>query len=71
MYGVNWCSSLAELQKIVCWAVNVLAQQKLPGDLGYGSKCIQRLRSLAYVAITPAPKDGVAGCSGIARLPVL
>lgn len=40
MPGVNWCSSRAELQKIVCWAVSVLTQQKLPGDLGCGSKCI-------------------------------
>ena len=56
---------------LVCWSVSVLAQQKLPGDLGCGSKQVQRLRSLACIAVTPAPKDGVAGCPGIAGLPVL
>lgn len=55
--GFHHLLSCREL--LLCWTVNVLAQQKLPGDLGCRSEWVQRFcRLLRYSKTAPTVEIG-------------
>lgn len=58
--GLSCCSSLAGLQKIACVGDSQCAHAA-EASRRLGSKCVERRRSVAHIAATPAPRDGVAG----------